>query len=149
LSVATAAVAWQNIVRRMTPRIIFEDAYVTATMEDDAGLLHYVRSATAYPSIELVRVEHQRMVNALASLEPGKLGLLIDVRAAPPRNDEAFETEMTRAVGTLLGHFRAHAFLVKTAVGSLQVRRLSASGGAPPGNVFSDEAAARAFLTAR
>ncbi|HEX3598039.1 MAG TPA: hypothetical protein VHU80_23175 [Polyangiaceae bacterium] len=130
----------------MSPRIVFENAYVTATLQPDASLVRYVRSAMAYPSIEQVQKEHREMLHAMAALEPETLGLLIDLRVAPPRNDEAFESEVTRVVNPLLSRFRAHAFLVRTAVGTLQVRRLSTSNGIPPNNVFSDEAAAMAYL---
>ena len=51
-------------------------------------------------------------------------------------------------MGALVTKFRAHAFLVQTAVGSLQVRRLSVAPGVAPNRTFSNEPAALAYLAA-
>ena len=94
-----------------------------------------------------MRAHYAEMLGVAATIAPEKLGLLFDVRAATPRNDEAFEKGVAKTVGTLLVRFRVHAFLVKTAAGNLQVRRLSATPGAPNTHVFTDEASALAFLS--
>ena len=131
----------------MPSKTLFADDYAVATLDDDSGLLRYARTATAYPTIERMRAHYAELTRVLATFDPEKHCLLLDVRAAPPRNDEAFETEVATTVGSLLVRFRAHAFLVKTAVGNLQVRRLSATRGAPETRVFTDEATALAYLS--
>jgi hypothetical protein len=133
----------------MPSTTLFADEYAVATLEADTGLLRYARTATPYPAIERMRAHYAELSRVLATIHPEKLGLLLDVRAAPPRNDEAFETEVAATVGVLFGRFRAHAFLVKTAVGNLQVRRLSATRGAPETHVFTEEVSALAFLSQR
>ena len=130
----------------MALRTVFSDPYVLATLDPEAQLVRYMRTAVPFPELETVRAHHAAMAAAVAALTPAALALLIDVREAPPRNDQAFEDEMTRGVGGLLAVFKSHAFLVKTAVGSLQVRRLSATRGISTGATFSDEAAALKYL---
>lgn len=127
---------------------VFSDAYVTVTHDPAAGLFVYTRSTTPYPSVDLFRAHHAALAQALAPLTTEKPSLLFDIRAATPRNDAAFESEVTRAIGTLLSHFARCAFLVRTAVGVLQLRRLAATNGLPPEAVFTDETAARSYLTA-
>jgi hypothetical protein len=87
------------------------------------------------------------LTGVLAGISPKGHKLLIDLRAAPARNDSAFEAEISRIVNLVVTAFRKHAFLVKTAVGSLQVRRMSAANGATPDATFSSEAAALAYLS--
>jgi hypothetical protein len=132
----------------MNDRTVFSDAFVVARVDTDLGVLRYVRNAVPFTSLEAVREHHAAIAAAIATVAVSELGLLIDVREAPARNDEAFEAEMTRGVGKLLVQFRGHAFLVKTAVGGLQVRRLASERGLSTGATFSDEAAALEHLRA-
>ena len=133
----------------MSSNTLFADDYAVATLDAESDLLRYARTRTAYPTIDTMRAHYAELIRIAGTVHTEKMSLLFDVRAAPPRNDEAFETEVAKIVGTLLGRFRAHAFLVKTAAGNLQVRRLSATGGAPPSHVFTDEASALAYLGQR
>jgi hypothetical protein len=132
--------------RTMSSRTLFADDYAATTLEAENGLLRYVRTATPHPTIERMRAHFAEVRRVVNAVELDDLVLLLDVRAAPPRNDEAFEAEVGKIIAALLGRFQAHAFLVKTAVGNLQVRRLSATGGSSANHVFTDEASALAFL---
>ncbi len=121
------------------------DPYVTVTL--DENVVRYTRSGTAYPSIDAMRTCNQQIRDAFAALPKGTLAILVDVRNAPPRNDEAFETEVLDALRAIAEQFPARATLVRTAVGKLQTQRLArARDGAI--HVFSDEAEALAFLNA-
>jgi hypothetical protein len=128
---------------------VFSDDYVTVTHEPEAGLYVYARTATPYPSMEALRAHHTALEDTLDALSTGADTLLIDIREATPRNDSAFESEITEAVGSMFAQFASYAFLVKTAVGSLQLRRLSSSNGIRAAAIFTDEAAARRYLAAR
>jgi hypothetical protein len=75
-----------------------------------------------------------------------RLTLLLDVRDAPPRNDDEFEREIGRALEAFLPRFVAHATLVKSAAGLLQVRRIEKARGPSQRPVFEDEWAAIAYL---
>jgi hypothetical protein len=68
---------------------------------------------------------------------------LLDLRAIPAgRNDEAFEQLAMRAQGALARTFSRNAVLVRSAVGKLQIRRLTHGARA----VYQDEAEAIRFL---
>lgn len=84
----------------------------------------------------------------MRTLAERELKLLIDSRAAPPRNDPEFELEIVRAFAGFSRVFVARAALIKSAAGKLQVRRLSrevwADDTAPV--VFTHEDEALSYL---
>ncbi|HEX4475459.1 MAG TPA: hypothetical protein VH142_10310 [Polyangiaceae bacterium] len=127
-------------------RALYTGPHLTATLDDPSNLVRYVRSAEPYPSLEAVRELHHELNRILATLPPGKLALLVDMRLAPARNDDPFELEVTEAVTAMLPRFTAHAFLVKSAVGRLQVLRLAKSRGDGAMTVFVDEHEALEWL---
>jgi hypothetical protein len=128
-------------------RVLFADAHVTVVLDEARGLVRYTRSAQPYGSLDAMSVAHEKMA---ATMRPffatGGLKLLIDVRAAPPRNDEAFEASVTRLMATFVARFSSHAFLVKSAVGRLQTQRLARSRGEDHPPIFDDESAALRHL---
>jgi hypothetical protein len=79
---------------------------------------------------------------------PYGIKLLLDLRRAPPRNDDGFESIINGGIGPFVGRFGRHAVLVRTMVGKLQVKRLAVARGHEDANVFDDEAAALAYLAA-
>jgi hypothetical protein len=127
-------------------RTIHADDYLTVTLDTEDRLVRFTRNANPFSTIDSVRAQHAALTAVLAGISPKSHALLIDLRAAIPRNDSAFEAEISRIVVLLVGAFRKHAFLVRTAVGGLQVRRMSAANGAMPEATFSSEAAALAYL---
>jgi hypothetical protein len=128
-------------------RTLFADEYLTVTLDAENHVVRFTRNDKRFPSIDAVRAQHVSLDSAVAGIALKGLSLLVDVRSAPPRNDEAFESEITRLVARLVTKFKKHAFLVQTAVGGLQVRRLATSSGAPSAVTFSREAEALAYLT--
>jgi hypothetical protein len=130
-------------------QILFADDYVQVTLDPKRGLVTYKRTSRPYQSIDEMRAVHRNMAAPLVKLSPKGLVLLFDVRDAPPRNDANFEAEVTKAISEFLPGFRAHAFLVRSAVGRLQVRRLATSRGDSPSSVFSSEPEALAHLGLR
>jgi hypothetical protein len=127
-------------------RVLHADAHVRITVDEATRIVHYVRSDVPYPSLETLREIHEAVKHEFEQLPAGKLALLVDVRAAHPRNDAAFESETQRALGTIMGRFVARASIVKSAVGRLQVTRLSKSRGDDQMAVFTSEPEALAFL---
>lgn len=107
-------------------RELYADEYVTVTLDPGRGLVRYLRSERPYPSLDVVRSIHVEVAQVLHSTISGrKLKLLIDSRAAPPRNDPEFEAEIVRSFAGFSRLFVARAALIKSAVGKLQVKRLS------------------------
>jgi hypothetical protein len=126
-------------------RALYSDAFVTITLDEPSGLIRYVRSGTGYPSVEDARLIHARILGALPVGAPSTRKLLVDLRQASSRNDDAFETVMMEIMSTFLPQFGTIAYLVKTAAGRLQMRRLS---GARASMVFDDEREALRHLGA-
>jgi hypothetical protein len=128
-------------------RVLFADAHVTLAYDEATGLVRYTRSSEPYASIADLRALHDKMEAALPPFFPSSgLKLLIDVRAAPPRNDEAFEEVVTGLLETFVRRFSAHAFMVRSAVGRLQTQRLARTRGDAHPSVFDDERAALRYL---
>lgn len=87
------------------------------------------------------------VVRAMADVERARMSLLVDLRAGPMRNDPAFETAMSEYRRQTERGFLRVAFLVRSAVGELQLQRLAQEvGGAV--HVTRDEADAERFLSA-
>jgi hypothetical protein len=85
----------------------------------------------------------------LARLAHGDTAILVDMRAAPLRNEEAYEQAMGEAIEQAVAGFRRKAILVRTAVGALQVSRTTRhvwdDDTARP-EVFRDESEAMHYL---
>jgi hypothetical protein len=92
-----------------------------------------------------MRASNEDVAASGAGLLRVSLTLLLDLRDAPPRNDEDFESEATKALARFAPGFKAHAFLVKTAVGRLQATRMTRDRG-DTAQVFVTEAEALAHL---
>jgi hypothetical protein len=125
---------------------LYADSYVTLVLDDVDGIVRYTRSAIAFPSIDVLEKIHARLVEVSPTLPGRRLKLLLDARLAPPRNDEAFERVIGKALAGLLPRFVAHATLMKSAAGLLQARRLERERGAVAPSVFEDEASALEYL---
>jgi hypothetical protein len=130
------------------PQELFADEHLTVTLDAASGLVRYVRSAQPYASLEAVRAIHSAMTQALRAHAGRPLKLLIDSRAAPPRNDPAFEAEIVRSFQAFGPLFAARAMLIRSAVGKLQVQRLTREvwSDALTTGVFASEAEALAYL---
>lgn len=77
--------------------------------------------------------------------ERKSLGLLIDMREAPLLIDDSFAQAVHHATGALIQGFPRSAFLVRTALGLLQIARRSRENQSPI-RVFDNEQKAVAYL---
>jgi hypothetical protein len=127
-------------------RVVFEDRYVAVTLDQAHELVRYVRSREPYPSLESMRASNAATDKAAAWIPRAGLKLLLDLRDAPPRNDDGFEKEASRALNGFLPTFNTYAVLVKTAVGRLQAQRMARTEGGERFSVFTSEADALAHL---
>ncbi len=127
-------------------RPLYSDAQVIITFDDATGIVRYTRTREPYPSLEVVRTLHEKINATFSKLPPGKHSLLVDVRDAPARNDNPFEAEISKAIASAAPHFARRAALVKSAVGSLQVKRIAKARGDDGFPTFSDDAEAIAYL---
>lgn len=77
------------------------------------------------------------------------LGLLLDMREGPMRNDPEYEQRLHRSVVRLVAGFRRVAILMQTSMGLLQASRLRRERGllSSEPHPFLSEADALAYLT--
>ena len=118
---------------------------VSVSVDHARGLARVTRSAQRGSSVEEIVTAFDAASRLLDGLDRGRLGLLIDLRAAPGRNDPEFERAMTTRRSELVRGFRAAAILVQTPVGELQIARITREDGSHA-RVFADEAKALAWL---
>lgn len=128
-------------------RVVHADEWVTLSVDAESGIARYERTDKGYANLAELERSHDRIALVLPGIPPG-LKLLLDLRRAPPRNDDAFESIINGVIGPFLVRFARHAVLVRTMVGRLQVKRLAAERGHEEANIFDDEAAALAYLAA-
>jgi hypothetical protein len=129
-------------------RTLYESKHARLEIDDTRGLVRYTRSSEPFESLTEVEAMFRDLAGANASFDRSSLVLLSDVRAAPGRNDEAFEKAFFAHREALFGGFRRRAVLVRSVVGKLQVQRLSRTSPMEM-QAFDDEATALAFLTSR
>jgi len=103
------------------------------------------RTSARFDSLDAVSAEYEAIVSALDAVDRPAYTLIVDLRDAPPRNDDAYEAIALRYNARLYGGFRRVAVLVQTAAGRLQVRRFLDVTRADAA-VFIEEREARAFL---
>lgn len=120
--------------------------YGTLTWDATHSILWFVRSSLAYTSRE--DIEHEGVEVERALQRAGKVRLLVDLRAATPRNDPGFETDIVNLRRKLFGGGQHVAVLVRTAMGALQVKRHVREDGFAV-EVFTNESAAIAHLSQR
>ncbi len=110
------------------------------------GVHQVRRTTTKVTEIGLLLDALAAMPARLAALPPRR-ALLFDLRAAFPRNDPAFEKAVDAIVPVIVAPYERVAFLVMTAAGVLQLKRLSTSATT---RVFHDDLdGALGYLTRR
>jgi hypothetical protein len=129
-------------------RELLRSKHFLVTLDEGNRLLRRARTHERFESMEEVESAYAELLRVLRSIDRPEYAQLIDARAAPPRNDPAFEAVVTRHHVELYDGFRRAAVLVQSAAGRLQVRRmLEGSGVDAP--VFTEEEAALVYLQGR
>lgn len=121
------------------------NSFVSVSIDRLRGVAWVARSAQRSQNVEEIAGAFDEAIAVLDRLERKRLRLLIDLRAAPGRNDSDFERAMSTRRSELMRDFAAVAILVQTAVGELQVARITREDGADA-KVFSDEVKALHWL---
>jgi hypothetical protein len=125
---------------------LLKTPYGTLTWDATHSIAWYVRSSVGYASLE--DIEHESFEIERALQKAGKIRLLVDLRAATPRNDPEFETAIVKFRRKLFGGGQQVAVLVRTAMGALQVKRHVREDGFAV-EVFTNESMAIAHLAQR
>ncbi len=128
------------------PREVYRDPYVSMVLDEQRHLIRFTRSSQPFPDLEAPRHTYEAIIRIAERLARPGHGLLTDLRAAPGRNDPAFEALMQPLRARLQAPFARRATLVATAVGAMQVRRLTKEDGMER-MVSSDEAELLRYLS--
>lgn len=126
----------RELLRTKHTRIVADDAARVVSRE---------RTGERFATLDEVATEYAAIGAALGTLDRAVYASLVDLRLAPPRNDEPYEEIARRHNAQLYAGFRRVAVLVQTAAGRLQLRRFL-DVTRPDAAVFTDEREARAFL---
>lgn len=119
-------------------------------LERDVGTnwLRARRTPEPTRSADDVKLAFDKLSKAIGSVDRSHLGLLVDSREGPLRNDPEFERMAAPYQVAMMSGFARVAVLVKTPAGKLQTERLAAALGSTI-KVFTDEAKAIAYVSAR
>jgi len=110
-------------------------------------LLRVVRTDRSFESAEELDRAHLELFEVLERLPRDQLGVLVDLRQAPARNDPEFERLMRAHRPRIFAEFARRAVLVKTAVGKLHVQRHARADGYADLVVFTDEPSAMSYAS--
>jgi hypothetical protein len=122
-----------------------DNPFLTLGLDRPQRLVRITRSATRARDIGEITQAFDEAIRSLDTFDRVGLRLLIDLRAAPGRNDAEFERAMASRRAEIMRGFMVVAILVQTPVGELQVARITREDGSNA-KVFSDEAKALAWL---
>jgi hypothetical protein len=120
--------------------------HVTISRGTGESFVRIARTAEPIRSLAEIDVVEDALERAAPKSERDKLGLLMDVREAPLRNDPEFEQTIAPRVARLGVGFARTAVLVRTAIGKLQVARQSRGATGSAIATFDDEKGAIAFV---
>jgi hypothetical protein len=120
------------------------------TLEREVGTNYFRARRTPVPtgSADDLKKTADAMLKAVGSVDRSHLGLLVDAREGPLRNDAEFESLVRPWQQAMIAGFARIAILVKTPAGKMQVERLL-GGDNQRARVFTDEAAAMKFASSR
>ncbi|MGK3997667.1 hypothetical protein [Sorangium sp. So ce1024] len=104
-------------------REVLRNAHFVVIVDHTARVVRVTRTAEPFDSIEQIEQKCQEIVGALALVDRSAMSLLLDIRAAPGRNDPRFESATLRLRTAAVRGFTRVAVLVGTSAGALQVRR--------------------------
>lgn len=125
--------------------VVESTPHVALAYDPLARVVRFTRTPVPYPTAEDVGHTFGLMRDAFPVDIRGDKGLLIDVRAAPARNDPRFEKILAVEIADLYRGWRRVATLVATDGGVAQVQALRKKANTN-GGTFVDEDAALAFL---
>jgi hypothetical protein len=125
---------------------LLQTRYITITRVPGFDVVHFKRLSETNPDLEVFRAVMESVVATMGALDRSDLGLLIDVRDSPLRNDPAFERLLAQYRARFMSGFAKVAVLARTQVGKLQINRLAREDGIDL-KIFDNEAEAMSYLT--
>lgn len=102
------------------------------------NVVHVVRTDRAFRSAREIDRAHGDVARVLEPLPRAELGILVDLRMAPARNDPEFEKAVAEHRRRIPAGFARRAVVVQTEVGKLHVQRHARQDGDPGLAIFTD-----------
>ena len=111
----------------MKTRLLASDHWL---MEEDRQdrVIVLCRTAVPFGSVEDITHANKQVVSRIRR-EHESWGVVVDMRVAPKRNDAAFENAMRGLRDAVEARFAQTAVLLETAIGILQVTRITREDG--------------------
>ncbi|WP_437955123.1 hypothetical protein WME76_26660 [Sorangium sp. So ce119] len=128
------------------PRTVWQDDHYTVLVDEPLGIVWNVRTSRPFASVEELEAVKATLCRVLDGLGRSRYALLVDVRAAPGRNDPSFEAALERIRPRWLRGFRRVGVLVQSVVGAMQIQRYARQDGIER-LITTDEAAILRYLT--
>ena len=117
------------------------------TLDDAQRIVRATRTPIPFANDDELRAT-MALLREQSIGDRAKLGLLVDLREGPFRNDESFENALARYRVELFAGWGALATILRTAIGRLQVNRLAREDRREM-QVFTEEAEALAYLASK
>jgi len=125
-----------------------DNPYVYVNEVPGLPVVRVQRTEQSFPSAAEVVAAFTEVNRALDTLDRGRHGLLVDIRAATGRNDPEFEQTFAPLRAEMERGFARVAVLVRSITGTLQVQRHVREDGLDTEvRPFTDEAEAVAWLS--
>ncbi len=102
---------------------ILDNDFVSVRREGGSGLIRVTRSGTPITALPQIDQTWGAVNRALLQVDRRAHSLLIDMRRAQGRNDDAFEQAVARHRAATVQGFRRVGVLVQSLHGQLQVKR--------------------------
>ncbi len=128
------------------PKPVWQNDYYAVLVDAPLAIVWNVRSSKPFASLEELEASVASVCRCLDGLGRSRNALLLDVRAAPGRNDPAFEAALDRLRPLWFRGFRRVGVLVQSVVGELQAQRYARRDSIKR-LITSDEAALLRYLT--
>lgn len=112
-------------------QLLVETEYMRVEHDADRSILLITRNAQPFPSIEAATQENASVARQSRHV-PARF-LILDSRLAPGRNDDSFESAMRPVFTSYVARYERVAMIVQTAIGRLQMQRLSRTSPIPVG----------------
>jgi hypothetical protein len=140
------------VSRRFSSKVaaveLLRNAWFVVQFDPVKSFFHVVRSAVPFETLDDMKRRFDEVSDAIDHAGRADAGLLVDTRAAAPRNDPAFEKAFAPLRARLFGGLSRRAVLVRTPIGRLQVDRHQREDQNDI-HVFQDEELAVAYCTDR
>jgi len=128
-------------------RCLVANAFVSVhSSPASGGLVHVVRSDVPIETLEQVDEVWGGVSRSLLALDKTQYVLLMDMRSARGRNDDAFEQRVAPHRAATVQGFARVAVLVRSLPGQLQVQRHAREDSLSSVKIFASETEALAWL---